>query len=85
MKKQISIVILTLLIIFLIFAIKEKHYIEIITNKYLYSDNATLPSNPKIKKNTLEENNFCTYSKNHIYYFKQLKIPLERNNKCLTI
>jgi hypothetical protein len=50
MKKHITIIILTLLIIFLFFAIKEKHIIEKITNNYLYSDNANLPPDPRIKK-----------------------------------
>lgn len=50
MKKYKTIILLLTLTIFLTLAIKNKFYIEKITNNFLYSDNATLPPNPKIIK-----------------------------------
>jgi hypothetical protein len=49
MKKLKTYIILISLAIILFFTIKEKHYIEEITNNYLYSDNAKLPQDPKVK------------------------------------
>ena len=50
MKKYKTTIYLIALILFLIITIKEKTYIEKITNIFLYSDNTTLSSHPRIKK-----------------------------------
>jgi hypothetical protein len=50
MKKHKTLLILLLLTIILICTIREKTYIEKITSNFLYSDNATLPPDPRIIK-----------------------------------
>jgi len=50
MKKYKTIMLLITLSISLIITIRGKTYIEKITNIFLYSDNATLPPDPRIKK-----------------------------------
>ena len=50
MKKHKTLLILLTLTILLILTIRGKTYIEKITNGFLYSDNATLPPDPRIIK-----------------------------------
>jgi hypothetical protein len=50
MKKYKTPIILIALIIFFILAIREKTYIEKITNNFLYSDSMSLPPDPRIIK-----------------------------------